>query len=140
MKQQLDQITTANLTGSTSIVQMSVAEEWSDPDRYCLALAEKIRRTDLPLDRQRERLQALAQVGEGLGDHATANELARHTTVLTAIFERFVKVAADLAEKDPVRNARAAEIYLSGALRAQKAALLTLGAVKTIRDANKTTV
>jgi hypothetical protein len=133
MKTRLDQVATADLTAATTVQQMAEAEGWT-ADKYCLALAEKIRLTCEPLDAQRERLAQLAAIG-GTADKAAAEDLARHETLLSATFQRFVRTAADLAAADPVRNAKAVDTYMHSALKCQRACLLTLSALKSLRDA-----
>lgn len=130
----LDQVTQADLTTCNNLTQMAQAEGWT-PDRYALELSERIRATCVPLDMQRERLAALAQVVAGLvGDQASADELSRHGAILTAIFERFARTSAELAAKDPIKHAEASERYLNSALKAQRGAVLVLSAIKAIRD------
>ena len=133
MKKRLNQVATADLTAAATVQQMAEAEGWT-ADTYCLALAEKVRLTCEPLDAQRERLAQLAAIG-GTADQAAAEELARHEVLLSAIFQRFIRTAAELAAADPVRNAKAVEAYMHSGLKAQRACLLTLSALKSLRDA-----
>lgn len=132
MNKRLDNIATADLTAATTVQQMAQAEGWN-ADRYALELAERIRRTGEPLDLQRERLAQLAAIG-GTADQAAADELARHEVLLSAIFQRFLRTASELATADPIRNAQAVQMFMHSALKAQRAAVLTLGALKSIRD------
>lgn len=136
MKKLLDQVATADLTKATTVQQMAEAEGWT-ADLYAVALGERIRTTREPLDIQRERLAALAQLGGLAGDEAAAAELARHAVLLSAIFQRLIHTAAELEGRDPIRNAKAVEAYLHSGLKAQRAAVLTLGALKTIRDTQR---
>ena len=77
-------------------------------------------------------------VGSGsLSDQAAADELGMHEFILTSIFQRFIRTAAELAGADPVRNAKAVEAYMHSALKAQRAALLTLSAIKSIKDSQR---
>lgn len=126
---------TVDLTDSASIADMAGREAWS-PDKYAVVLAEHIRETTIPLDIQRERLEALAQAGAVLqGDAPAAEELARQAVILNALVERFARVAADLsADGNGARYSAASERYLNAALKAQRAALGTLSALKTLRD------
>jgi hypothetical protein len=137
MTKTLDQVATADLTKAQTVQQMAEAEGWT-ADLYALALSERIRTTREPLDSQRERLAALCTVGAGLtGDQAAAAELARHEALLTAIFQRFIHTAAELAEANPLRNAKAVEAYMHSALKAHRAALMALSAIKSIRESQR---
>lgn len=129
-----------DLTGCTSVADMAARESvepdnWN-PDDYAMLLSEHIRDSGVPLDRQRERLAALAQVGQVLqGDAPAAAELARHALILGALFERFALVAHNLSVKNGGGlTSVAAERYLNAALKSQRAALGTLSALKTLRD------
>ena len=129
---QLDQIATADLTGCASIEAMAAAEAW-DPAGYALALADHIRDSNVPLDRQRERLTCLAQLGHG-ADRAAADELSSMFAILESLFHRFARTAHEISINDQDRNSVHAERYLSAALKAQRAAMATLSALKVIRD------
>lgn len=135
MNNSLDQVATADLTAAATVQQIAQAEGWT-ADRYTLELSERIRLTSEPLDLQRERLGQLAAIG-GAADQAAADELARHEVLLSAIFQRFIRQAAELAANDPVRYAKQVDSYMHSALKAQRAAVLTLGALKTIRDSQR---
>ncbi len=126
---------TVDLTGSDTIADMAAREAWS-PDLYAVVLAENIRETTVPLDTQRERLAALAQVGAVLrGDAPAAEELARHALILGALFERFALVSAGLStEGGGARQSVASERYLNAALKAQRACMATLSTLKVLRD------
>lgn len=132
MKHPLQKPAQADLTPARSLSEQASLEGW-DADNYVLALADRIRSTCEPLDPQRERLAQLASLAQG-ADQSTACELARHATVLNAIFQRFIRHASDLASSDPIRNAPVAEKYLLAALRAQRAELGALSALKVLRD------
>ena len=133
----LDQISAVDLSGSASMTEVAEREMF-DPDKYAACLAEAIRATNVPLDRQRERLAALAQVGAGLaGDRASADELARHHAILEALFHRFAREAHEALKSDKPRASEIADRYLSAALKAQRAALATLSALKVLRDGNQ---
>lgn len=136
MKTQLDQVATADLSEARTVQQMAEAEGWS-AQLYTIALAEQIRSTFEPLQAQRERLAQLSAVGSTLGDQAAADELGMHEVLLTAVFQRFLRTAAVLAGADPVRNAKAVEAYMHSALKAQRAALMTLSAIKSLRDSQR---
>lgn len=136
MKKQLDQVATADLSKAKTVLELAELEGWS-ADLYTMALSERIRNTCEPLDRQRERLAALAQLGGDAGDQAAADELARHAVLLSAIFQRFIRTAAELEVSSPVRHSKAVEAYMHSGLKAQRAAVLTLGALKTIRETQR---
>jgi hypothetical protein len=77
-----------------------------------------------PLDRQRERLQALAQVGGGLAcTQPIGEELARHQVILSALFQRLARTAGEMA----IANKNA------GAVRVNKASLSTLSAQMVVK-------
>jgi hypothetical protein len=128
---------TADLTGCGTVADMAAREGWT-PDTYALTLSESIRDSRVPLDVSRERLQALAQVGAGLaGDQAAADELARHYSVLEAIWHRFARTAHEISAGDPARGSVHSERYLNAALKAQRAAMSCLSALKVLRDGNQ---
>ena len=124
----LDAPATATLQGARTWGDLATAEGWS-PEEYVLALAENIRSTATPLDAQRERLSALAQVGGGLiqtGDQATANVLAQHFAVLEALYQRFAREAFEALQGSGPRASEIAERYLGASLKAQRAAMAVL--------------
>jgi len=84
MKKRLDQVATADLTEAKTVQQMAEAEGHWSADSYTVALSERIRHTCEPLDRQRERLACLAQLGGLAGDQAAADELARQVNDFVA--------------------------------------------------------
>lgn len=137
MNKSLDDVATADLAGCTTTAAMASAEAW-DPDTYALALSEHIRDSKVPLDRQRERLAALAQVGTG-ADRAAADELARQFSILESLFHRFARAAHEISVTDHARNSVHAERFLSASLKAQRAAMATLSALKVLRDGAPTT-
>lgn len=135
----LSEPATADLQGVGSVGEMARRESWS-PDKYAVALAENIRRTDVPLDCQRERLAALAQVGAGLGlsaDQAAADALAQHYVVLEALHQRFARQAFEALNQNGTRAAEVADKYLSASLKAQRAAMVCLSSLKVLRDAQR---
>lgn len=130
----LNEISSADLTGSASIADMAASEGW-EPDFYACSLAEHIRSTNVPMDMQRERLVALAQVGAGLaGAQASADELSQHYVVLEALFHRFAMAAHGALQSGGPRASEIAERYLSASLKAQRAGLATLSALKVLRE------
>ena len=133
----LNEISTADLVGCTTVDAMAKREEWP-PSLYAVALSEEIRATNVPLDRQRERLAALAQVGAGLaGDRASADELANHYAILEALWHRFAREANESLKSDRPRASEIADRYLTAALKAQRAAMGVLSALKVLRDGNQ---
>jgi len=136
MNQPLDQITAADLSGCTSVSDLAAREEWT-PDLYALVLSENLCRTDVPLDRQRERLAALAQMGAGLaGGQASADALAQNHVILEALFHRFAREAHEALRSDRPRASEIADRYLTAALKAQRASMATLSALKVLRDSS----
>lgn len=133
----LEKPATVDLTGSASIADMAQAEKW-DPDRYSVALSENIRNSGMSLDMQRERLTSLAQVGAGLaGDQATAVEIARHWLTLDALYQRFSRAAVEAMGSDRPRASEIADRYLNAALKAQRAAMACLSALKVLREGHR---
>lgn len=123
---------TADLSGSTSIAGQAL-KECFDPDRYVICLAHAVRSDGVPMDAQRERLAALARVGTGAA-RASADELARHHLLLSALFERFAHDAVKAAASTRPGSAEAADKLLNAAIKAQRAAVATLSALKVLRD------
>ena len=140
MNQKLDQPATADLTRCNSVASMaaaespaeSSAESW-DPDRYAIALGENIRSSGVPLDLQRERLAALAGVGASAGQ-ASADELARHFSILEALYHRFARAAVEALDSGLPRASETAEKYLSAGLKAQRAAAACLSSLLVLRQ------
>lgn len=128
-KSALNKPAAADLAGSTSPADMAQRECW-DPALYTVALSEHIRTTSVPLDAQRERLAALAGCGAG-ADKATADTLAQHLAILEALHHRFSQEAVTTMKS---KRAEDAERYLLASLRAQRAALAVLSALKTLRE------
>lgn len=135
----LNEPTTVDLQGAGSLEEMAQREMWS-PERYAVVLAENIRRTDIPLDRQRERLAALAQVGgsvDQIADQAAADALAQHYVVLEALHQRFALQAFEALNTNSPKAAEIADKYLSASLKAQRAAMACLSSLKILRDAQR---
>ncbi len=135
----LNEVATADLSNCDSVASMARSENWT-AETYALALAEHIRDSRVPLDRQRERLQALAQMGGGLGglqgDQAAADTLSLHAILLESLWHRFARLAHETA--DGTKNgSTVSERYLNAALRAQKGTMACLSALKAIRDGNQ---
>lgn len=132
-EQDLTRPAAVNLAGSASPADMAQREGW-DPTRYAVVLAENVRRTDVPLDAQRERLAALAGCG-ALADQAAADALAQHYAVLEALHHRFTLEAFKALDSGNPKSADVADRYLAAALKAQRAAMAVLSALKVLRDA-----
>jgi hypothetical protein len=130
----------AVLLGAHSVEELARLEGWS-PQRYALGLSEAIRDSCVPLDAQRERLAALAAMAPGLGtDQHSADALAQHFAVLEALWQRFAFAAHNALKDAETGKARrgqegVADRYLSAALKAQRAAMQCLSALKVLRDA-----
>lgn len=141
MEQKLNEVTTADLSNCDSVADIAAAEGWT-AETYALVLSEHIRDSRVPLDRSRERLQALAQVGAGLGglqgDQAAADTISLHAILLESIWHRFARLAHEAA--DGTKNgSMVSERYLSAALKAQRAVMSCLSALKAIREGNQAT-
>lgn len=127
---------TVSLSGAGSVDEMARREAWT-PDFYTLALSENIRSTAIPIDAQRERLAALAQLGGALsqtGDQAAADALAQHYAILEALHHRFSREAFEALRGTGPRAAEIAERFLNASLKAQRAAMSVLSALKVLRD------
>lgn len=131
----LNQTPTADLGACTSIAEMSEAEGWT-PQDYTIALAATLANIEMPLDISRERLAALGGIGSGLAAvQASADTLAQHVLVLDALFSRFALEAhAALTRNTNSRAPETAERYLNAAIKASRAALATMSALKILRD------
>lgn len=123
----------ADLTATNSFKEMAQREGW-DADAFALNLAHCIRADNIPLDAQRQRLAALANLTPNIGSKASADELARHYMVLNALFDRLAWTAAKTAESGKVQHATAVERLAAGAVRCQRAALGVLSALQVLRD------
>jgi hypothetical protein len=130
----LAQPATVDLRGVESVEEIAYREGWLTPDGYTFQLTEEIRHTRAPFDVHRERLAALAAIAEGIDNQTTARELARHYELCTAMFERFARCAA--AASGPKANS-VAESYTNAALKAQRAAMACLSALKVLGDAGR---
>ena len=128
------------LLGAESPGELARREGWS-PERYALGLSEAIRDSCVPLDAQRERLAALAAMAPDLkADQQSADALAQHFAVLEALWQRFAFAAHGALKEAQGGTTRrgqegAADRYLSAALKAQRAAMQCLSALKVLRDA-----
>ena len=125
-----------SLTGSEALQEMACREGYA-PSDYVRRLADFLRDDRLSLAPQRERLAALAEIGS-TADIATSLQLTEHLALLDALFCRFAAESVKALERTGPSAARAAEGYLGAALRAQRAALAVLSALKSIRDAPST--
>ena len=135
----LNEVAAVDLIGCASVADMAAAEGWT-AETYALVLSEHIRDSRVPLDKARERLQALAQVGAGLGalqgDQAAADTVTLHTILLESLWQRFARLAHETA--DGTKNgSMVSERYLNAALKAQRGAMACLSALKAIRDGNQ---
>lgn len=128
----LTQPAATNLVGAESVGDLAQREGYT-PELYTVALSEAIRSSAVPLDMQRERLAQLASVG-AVADKASADELARHFTLLEALFHRFSHAAVEAMRTGGTRGGEVSERYLSGALKAQRTAVACLSALKVLRS------
>lgn len=136
MQSSLHEHADVDLTPSASIEEMARREGWA-PDFYALGLAHAIRDDNVPLDAQRQRLAALSSIAPGLGDKASADELARHYIVLNALFDRLAWASGKASQQQGnVNNAAATEKLATGAIKCQRAAVAALSALKVLRDGN----
>lgn len=126
----LSQIAAADLTGCSTVSQIAEREGWQDANGWALRLSTHITNSDIPLDTQRERLAALCAVG-ALADQATAEALTQHAIVLESLFYHMARTAHNLSVNDQaVRYSVHAERFLNASLKAQRAALACMSAVK----------
>ena len=126
-----------DLRGATTIATLAEREDYSADD-YTLALVKRIGITDLSINKQISRLQALAGIATNTSpDNVTAEELARHYAIAYAMYERFSLLAADCASSG---KARAAGVYMSAATSASRASLSVLNALESLRQQAKQTI
>lgn len=77
----------------------------------------------------------MARVGAGLGGaSASAEELARHFVILNALFDRLSMETIKAASLPSGRGADAADRLLNAAVKAQRASVAVLSALKVLRD------
>lgn len=134
--EKLNQPALVDLADCGSVAEISEREGFT-PELYAIALAESVRNSAVPLDVQRERLAALAQVGGG-ADKASADELARHFSILSALFERFAGASSEAIARGDPKAADTAETFMRAAERAQKASLACLSALRVLRESPTT--
>lgn len=125
-------LTRCNSVASMAAAESSAAESW-DPDRYAITLGENIRSSGMPLGLQRERLAALAGAGASAGQ-ASADELARHFSILESLVHRFSRAAVEALDSGLPRASETADRLLVGALKAQRAAMACLSSLAVLRD------
>lgn len=131
--QNLESPAAVDLSGAGCLGDLAQLEGYSS-QAYALGLADAIRFKRVPLNNQRERLQALAGLGAE-ADQAAAETLTQHHQVLEALCQRFAFEAAQWVGSDKRGAAEVAERYLAAAVRAQAACVRVLSALKALRDA-----
>lgn len=122
----------ADLSNCGSPGEIAQKEAW-EPDAWAVAVAHRIRDLSRPLDAQRERLAALVACG-GRADRATSESIGQHFTVLEALFQRFTIEALRVVEKGGHKAPEHSEAFMRSALKAQRAALACLSALKSLRS------
>lgn len=127
-----------DLDGAATVGELAELEGGWTPDQYSSILAGHIRSDRVSLAAQMERLKALSQIGAS-ADKAAAEELARHALVLGALFETMARAAAEALFEGGPRGVDAAQRLTGAAIRAQRATVLCLGALKALRDLTPTT-
>lgn len=130
-KSDLTEVAQVSFAGVDSVEGMAQRENWT-PELYAVALSENIRNSEVPLDVQRERLAMLGSVG-AMANAATASELARHYSILEALFHRFSVASIAALDKGGLKAGETSERYLSAALKAQRGALGCLSALTVLR-------
>lgn len=126
----LTQPAIAPLDNCTSLQDMARAEGGYSADLYALALSDHIRDSSIPVSRQRERLLQLARVGLA-GSQASAEALTQHYAIVEALGQRFAAAAVKLLGEG--RSVQA-ETYMNLSLKATRAALEVLSAIKILRE------
>lgn len=124
------------LVGAHSVAEMAALEEWT-PESYAVVLASNIRNSGVGLSAQTERLAALAGIGGALSlqaDETTAAMLTEHLAVLEALHQRFAHEALKALNAGGNKAEVVAERYLSASVKAQRACLAVLSALKVIRE------
>ncbi|MBC5768453.1 hypothetical protein [Ramlibacter albus] len=121
------------LAGVQTVAALAEREGWMDADEYAIKFAEALCSNGVSLDAQRERLAALVNVASATaGDELSAEELGKHYIILDALFRRLIVDAMNVAGDS--RKLDASDKLLTGALKAQRAALACLSALKMIRE------
>lgn len=88
------------------------------------------------LDVMRERFTALVSAAGRISpDSAAAEEIGRHYLILEALFKKLVIQSIEVADSGRKGGSEAAERLLIGSLKAQRAAMACLSALKALRDA-----
>lgn len=131
-KSNLNEPTEVNLTGCTSPGEIAQRERWGN-NEWAVAMADRIRDISRPLDAQRERLAALVVTG-ARADQASAEVLGQHFVMLEALFQRFTSEAVRAGEGGGARSVERVDVFMRGALKAQRAAVSCLSALKSLRD------
>lgn len=126
--------THVSLVGSQSVADMAASEKWT-PDSYAVALASNVRNCGVDLQAQTERLQALAGMGGALSLQAdqTAAALAQHYAILEALFQRFTHESLRALNNGGPKAPEIANGYLGASIKAQRACLAVLSALRVIR-------
>lgn len=130
-------VASRDLSEARTLAAMADAEGWnSDADGYAVEFAQALASDGGNLDTQRERLAALASIATGLAaDAASASEIGRHYVILEALFRRLLLDSCKASASGQRSGSEAAERLLNGALKAQRAALACLSALKMLREA-----
>ena len=126
-----------SLAGAQSVADMAAAEGFWSPESYALVLSSKIRNSGVGLGAQTERLAALAGIGGSLSlqaDQASAAVLCQHLAVCEALHQRFAHDAFVALNTGGSKAPEIAERYLSSSLKAQRACLAILSALKVLRS------
>lgn len=110
------------------------AADRTAPD-FGVALARRLLSPQVRLNDYRDRLAGLTQqVDRIAADKATAAELGIHYMVLDALAQRFALAAAEALESRSPVAANNASALASASIRAQRAAMAVLSALRAIRD------
>lgn len=125
-----------SLAGSRSVADMATMEGW-DPEKYALVLASTIRNWEVPLQVQTERLAALAGIGGALSpraDEAAATVLSQHLAVIEALHQRFAHQAFISLSSGGNKSVETASRALDASIKAQRACLAILSALRVLRS------
>lgn len=135
-KRNLDKPAEVSFVGAESLPEIARAEGWSSSG-YAAALAQRILHPEVNLSIHLERIQALAGTGQE-ADSWTAQVLAENFEVVESLSLRFAleAEAALSTDRATAKGAEIAERYLNASIKAQRAALGILSALKALRDAH----
>lgn len=127
-----------DLQGVRSVSDLAEREGCTSAADYAVLFAQTLCNSG-PLDLMRERFIALTSVAGHLDpDEAAASEIGQHYVILESLFRKLIIQSVAATAAGGRGSGEAGERLLNGALKAQRAALVCLSALKTLRAAAPT--